>query len=206
MAAFEINRFRKDPWMIYVPLWSIWLILNFTGIGAWIGPTTLKQLLSGPFRTDLNPIFPVTWTSAVASFSFIFFTLLRKTSAFNAFSISAACQFGAASLFESIFGAIAFLVHGHPMFQGNPYYILMEVSWLIMPFCGIGYWSRNRFLYASMGVFVPGFVIWAFIGFPILSGTLSLFLNYVTKITAFTMITSLYLGHQIFKIPGRMRT
>jgi len=202
MATSEINRLRKDPWIIYVPLWSLWLILNFTGVGAWIGPTTLTQLLSGPFRTDLNPIFPVTWTSAIASFLFTFSMLVRKTSAFNAFSISAACQFGAASLFESIFGVIAFLVHGHPVFRGNPYYALMDISWLIMPLCGVGYWSRNRFLYAPIGVFVSGFVLWALIGFPILSGTLSLFLNYVTKIAAFCMITSLFLDRQISKKPG----
>jgi hypothetical protein len=115
---------------------------------------------------------------------------------FDAFSISAACQFGAASIFESVFGLIAFFKYGDPIFHGNLHYILNDISWLIMPLCGVGYWSRNRFLYTSAGVFVIGFIVWTLIGFPILSGFLSLCLNYITKISAFCIVTSLYLEHQ----------
>lgn len=183
---------QRNPWIIYIPLWAQWIILNFTGPGSWIGPTVLKQLLSGP-KTELNIIFPITWISAVTSFIIIIIQLKKHISLINSISISAASQFGAAFLFEFIFSLIAFQQYGHPILQDNPYYILIGLSWLIMPLTGIIYWSRNKFLYASLFVFIIGFVIWFFIGFPILGGIISLLLNYITKIAAFCIITSLFL-------------
>lgn len=183
---------HRKPWMIYIPLWVQWIILNFTGPGSWIGPTVLKQLLSGP-KTELNIIFPITWFSAIASFFIIIIQLKKRISLINSLPISAASQFGAAFLFEFIFSFIAFHQYGHPILQGNPYYSLIGLSWLIMPISGIIYWSRNKFLYVSTFVFIIGFVIWFFIGFPILEGVISLLLNCVTKIAAFSIVTSLFL-------------
>ena len=152
----------------------------------------MKQLLSGP-TTDLNIIFPVTWISAVFSFLIIFLLLFKRTSKLNSFMIASACPFGAAFLFEFIFSIIALVVHGHPILQGNPYYLVLGVSWLIMPISGIGFWSRNRILDGSIIIFIAGFVIWILIGFPILSGFLSIILNYVTKIASFSVVTSLFI-------------
>jgi len=174
-----------------VPLWIQWLILNFSGSGSWIGPTVLKSLFGGP-TTDLNIIFPITWVSAVFSFFIILLLLFKRTSKFNSFMIASACPFGAAFLFEFIFSIITLIVHGHPILQGNPYYIVLGVSWLIMPICGIGFWSRNRILYGSIMIFIVGFVIWILIGFPILLGFSSLILNYITKIASFSIVTSLF--------------
>lgn len=174
-----------------MPLWIQWLILNFSGPGSWIGPTVLKQLLGGP-TTDLNIIFPITWVSAVFSFFIILLLLFKRTSKLNSFMIASACPFGAAFLFEFIFSIIALIVHGHPILQSNPYGIVLGVSWLIMPICGIGFWSRNRILYGSIIVFIVGFVVWILIGFPILLGFSSLILNYITKIASFSIVTSLF--------------
>ena len=169
-----------------------WLILNFAGPGSWIGPTVLKQLLGGP-TTDLNIIFPITWISAVFSFFIILLLLFKRTSKLNSFMIASACPFGAAFLFEFIFSIIALIIHGHPILQGNPYYIVLGISWLIMPISGIGFWLRNRILYGLIIIFIVGFVVWVMIGFPILSGFLSLILNYITKIASFSIITSLFI-------------
>jgi hypothetical protein len=181
-----------------MPLWMQWLILNFMGLGSWIGPTVLKQLLGGP-TTDLNIIFPITWVSAVYFFFMIFLLLFKRTSVFNSFMIASACPFGAAFLFEFIFGIVAMMVHGYPILQGNPYYIVLGVSWLIMSISGIGFWSRNRILYGSIIIFIIGFVIWILIGFPILSGSSSLILNYITKIASFSIITSLFIERMFLK-------
>jgi len=175
-----------------------WVILNFLGSGSWIGPTVLKQLLVGP-TTDLNVIFPVTWASAVFSFLIILFLLSKRTSILNSFMIASACPFGAAFLFEFIFSIVAMMVHGHPILQGDPYYIVLGVSWLIMPISGIGFWSRNRILYGSIVVFIIGFLIWIMVGFPILSGFSSLLLNYITKIASFSIITSLFIERVCIK-------
>ncbi|MCK5627163.1 hypothetical protein KAI23_04290 [Candidatus Bathyarchaeota archaeon] len=175
-----------------------WLILNFAGPGSWIGPTVLKQLLSGP-TTDLNIIFPITWVSAVFSFFVILLLLFKRTSVLNSFMIASVCPFGAAFLFEFIFSIVAMMVHGHPILHGNPYYMVLGVSWLIMPISGIGFWSRNRILSGSIVVFIVGFIIWIIIGFPILSGFSSLLLNYITKIASFSIITSLFIERACLK-------
>ncbi|WP_455369487.1 hypothetical protein [[Eubacterium] cellulosolvens] len=117
----------------------------------------------------------------------------------NSFMIASACPFGAAFLFEFVFSIIALIVHGHPILQGNPYYFVLGVSWLIMPLSGIGFWSRNRILYGSIIIFIVGFVIWILIDFPILSGFSSLLLNYITKIASFSIITSLFIERACFK-------
>jgi hypothetical protein len=181
----------EKPWIVYVPLWIQWIILNFAGPGAWIGPTVLRQLLSGP-RTDVNIVFPVTWTSAVVSFLVIILLLRKRTSIFHAISISAASQFGAAFLFEFVFSIIAFVMYGHPVLQGNLYYVLAGISWLVMPLCGVGYWARNKVLWLSIGVFVVGFSLWILIGFPILNGATSIILNFITKLAAFSITTAVY--------------
>lgn len=183
----------KSPWIIYFPLWALWIVLNFTGPGAWIGPIFLKQLVSGP-RTDLNVIFPITWISAVVSFIFIIYFLRNRTSFLNSLAISAASQLGAAFLFEFVFSIIALCIHGHPILEGNPYYVVIGLSWLVMPICGIGFWSWNQHLQASIGLFVLGFLVWTVIGFPILKGIDSIALNYLTKIASFYIITSLYIS------------
>jgi hypothetical protein len=188
------DSFRKDPWLLYVPLWAQWTILNFAGPGAWIGPTVLTQLLQGP-RTDVNVIFPVTWLSAVTSFAIISFLLPQRTSILNSLAVAAASQFGSAFLYEFVFSLIALLRYGHPILQGNTYYVIVGISWLAMLFGGIGYWTRNNVLYTSLVVFILGFLVWILIGFPILEGALSLFLNYLTKIAAFFITTSLYIPH-----------
>ena len=175
-----------------------WLILNFTGQGSWIGSSVLKQLLAGP-TTDLNIIFPITWISAVSSFFILLLLLFKRTSKLNSFMIASACPFGAAFLFEFIFSIIALTVHGHPILQGNPYYIVLGVSWLVMPISGIGFWSRNRVIYISIIIFILGFVIWILIIFPILSGFSSLILNYITKIASFSIITSLFIFQDLKK-------
>lgn len=185
--------FREYPWAISVPLWVQWLILNFTGVGSWIGPTVFSNLLAGPSGGG-NIIFPVTWTSAVISFILIFIFLIKRTSFLNSVMIASACQFGAAFLFEFIFSFIALMIHGHQILEGNPYYIVLGVSWLIMPICGIGFWSTNRYVYSSIVLFVSGFIVWILIGFPILSGYPSLILNYITKIASFSIITSLFIN------------
>jgi len=186
--------FRRRPWLLYVPLWAQWATLNFTGPGAWIGPKVMAQLLQGP-RTDVNVIFPVTWLSAVASFVIIAFLLAQRTSILNSLAVAVASQFGSAFLFEFVFSLIALLKHGHPILQGNAYYVIVGISWLAMLISGIGFWSRNSVLYVSLGVYFLGFLIWILIGFPILEGALSLFLNYVTKVAAFSITTSLYIQH-----------
>jgi NADH:ubiquinone oxidoreductase subunit 6 (subunit J) len=84
--------------------------------------------------------------------------------------IALACPFGAAFLFEFIFSILALVIHEHPILQGNPYYVVLGISWLIMPISGIGFWSRNEILDGSIMIFIVGFVIWVLIGFPILSG------------------------------------
>jgi len=183
---------EKSPWVLYVPLWLQWTVLNFTGPAAWIGPTVMKQLLSGP-RVDVNVIFPVTWASALASFVIIFLSLRRRTSFLHALSVASASQFGAAFLFEFVFSLAALIIHGHPILEGNAYHVIVGFSWLVMMFCGVGFWSRNRVLYVSTGVFVLGFILWMLIGFPILEGPLSLLLNYVTKIATFSIVTSIYM-------------
>ena len=71
-------------------------------------------------------------------------------------------------------------------------YLLVGTSWLVMILCGMGYWSPNRFFYVSILVFTGGFLFWILIGFPILAGVPSLVLNYVTKVAAFSAVTSLY--------------
>ncbi len=186
---------RINPWLIYAPLWIQWAILNFSGPGAWIGPTVLKQLLLGP-RIDLNIIFPVTWTCAISSFIIIFFLLRNRTSLLNLLSISAASQFGAAFLFEFVFSVIARFLFGHHVLPlANKYYVIVGISWLSMSFCGIGFWSKNKFLLAFIGFFIVGFLIWILIGFPILKGIQSVFLNSITKIASFAIITSLYVEH-----------
>jgi hypothetical protein len=111
----------------------------------------------------------------------------------NAVIIAAASQFGAAFLFEFIFSLLALFHHGHPILQGNPYYILLGISWLSMTLTGVGFWSRNRYLFVSLGILAVGFLIWSLIGFPILVGVLSLALNYLTKIATFSTVTCLYL-------------
>jgi hypothetical protein len=181
-----------------MPLWIQWLILNFSGPGSWIGPTVLKQLLGGP-TNNLNIIFPITCVSAVFSFFIILLLLFKRTSKLNSFMIASACPFGAAFLFEFIFSIISLIVHGHPVLQGNPYYIVLGVSWLIMPVCGIGFWSRNRILYGSIIFFILGFVVWILIGFPILLGFSSLILNYITKIASFSIVTSLFTKQKCLK-------
>lgn len=181
-----------------MPLWMQWLILNFLGSGSWIGPTVFTQLIGGP-TTDLNIIFPVTWVSAVFSFLIILLLLSKRTCILNSFMIASACPFGAAFLFEFIFSIVAMMIHGDPILQGNPYYMVLGVSWLIMPISGIGFWSRNRILYGSIVVFIVGFVIWIIIGFPILSGFSSLLLNYITKIASFSIITSLFIERACLK-------
>ena len=180
--------------MLYIPLWAQWTILNFTGSCAWIGPTVIKQLLQGP-RTDLNIIFPVTWISAVTSFIIIFILLTRRTSVLDSLLIAAATQFGTAFLFEFVFSIVALYRYGYPVLEGNPYYLIAGFSWLVMLLCGIGYWSLNNIFYASAGIFVFGFALWIWIGFPILEGSPSIVLNYFTKIAAFSIVTSLYMGH-----------
>ena len=179
------------PWLVYGPLWIQWAILNFAGKGAWIGPTVLSQLVSGP-QTDLNPIFPVTWTSAVISFITIIILLSKRTSFLNAFFISAGSQFGSSFLFEFVFSIVALIRYGHPILYGDYYYLVVGASWLVMILCGLGYWSRNRFFYASILAFTCGFLAWILIGFPILAGMLSVILNSVTKVAAFAIVTSLY--------------
>ena len=179
------------PWVVYGPLWIQWMVLNFAGKGAWIGPTVLRQLFAGP-RTELNLIFPVTWTSAVISFIVTILLLSRRTSFLNLFFISAGSQFGASFLFEFVFSIIALVRCGHPILYGDYYYLLVGTSWLVMILCGMGYWSPNRFFYVSILVFTGGFFFWILIGFPILAGVPSLVLNYVTKVAAFSAVTSLY--------------
>lgn len=185
---------RESSWIIYIPLWAQWIVINFTGPSSWIGPTVLRQLFSGP-TTDLNIIFPITWTCALISFLLIFFILIRKTSFFNSLAISSASQFGAVFLFEMIFNLIAKYMFGqHALPLSNTDYLIASLSWLIMSLCGIGFWKKNRFLYIFILIFITGFLVWAIIGFPILSGLPSLFLNYITKISAFCIITSLFIG------------
>ncbi|MFC1506508.1 hypothetical protein ACFLQ6_05485 [Thermoproteota archaeon] len=184
--------FRKHPWSLYIPLWIQWLILNFTGPGSWIGPSVFSALLAGP-TAGSNIIFPVTWTSALISFIIIFILLIKHTSLINSIAIASACQFGAAFLFEFVFSLIALTIHGHQILEGNPYYIILGISWLIMPICGIGFWSVNRYLYLSIAIFILGFIIWILIGFPILSGYPSIILNYLTKIASFSIISSLFI-------------
>ena len=187
-----LQKFQRCPWIIYIPLWTLWIVLNFTGPGSWIGPTVINQLISGP-TTDLNVIFPITWISAVVSFISIIYFLRNRTQLFNSIAISAASQLGAAFLFEFVFSIIALYIHGHPILEGNPYYIGIGLSWLIMLICGIGFWSLNQHLKASIGLFVMGFFVWSAIGFPILEGVESIVLNYLTKIASFYVITSLYI-------------
>jgi hypothetical protein len=175
-----------------------WLILNFTGPGSWIGPTVLKQLLGGP-TTDLNMIFPITWVSAVISFFIILMLLFKRTSKLNSLMVASACPFGADFLFGFILSIIALIIHGHPILQGNPYYIIQGISWLIMPISGIGFWLRNRILDVSIIVFIIGFVVWVMIEFPILSGFSSILLNYITKIASFSIITSLFIERTCLK-------
>jgi hypothetical protein len=184
---------QRYPWIAYIPLWTLWIVLNFTGPGAWIGPTVITQLFSGP-TTDLNIIFPITWISAVVSFISIIYFLRNRTSFSNSLAISGASQLGAAFLFEFIFSIIALCIHGHSILEGNPFYIIIGISWLIMLICGIGFWSWNRHLQVSIGLFVLGFFIWSVIGFPILKGVDSIALNYLTKIASFYIITSLYIS------------
>jgi hypothetical protein len=179
------------PWVVYGPLWIQWVVLNFAGKGAWIGPTVLRQLFAGP-RTELNLIFPVTWTCAVISFIVTILLLLGRTSFLNLFFISAGSQFGASFLFEFVFSIVALVRHGYPILYGDCYYLLVGASWLVMILCGLGYWSPNPFFYVSILVFTGGFFVWMLIGFPILAGLPSLVLNYVTKIAAFSVVTSLY--------------
>ena len=179
------------PWVVYGPLWIQWMVLNFAGKGAWVGPTVVRQLLAGP-RTELNLIFPVTWTSAVISFIFTILLLSRRTSFLNSFFISAGSQFGASFLFEFVFSFVALVRYGHPILYGDCYYLLVGASWLVMILCGLGYWSPNRFFYVSILVFAGGFFVWMLIGFPILAGVPSLVLNCVTKVAAFAAVTSLY--------------
>lgn len=188
---FNRSFFKAYPCFVFIPLWLIWLGCNFIGPGAWIGPTMLKQLLSGP-RSDLNIIFPVTWISAVSSFILITFFLKRETSIFNVIPIAAASQFGSAFLFEFVFSFIALYRYGHPILEGNSCYIFIGFVWLIMPLSGIVFWSKNKFVFISIGVFSFGFLIWILIGFPILEGILSLILNYITKIASFATVSSLY--------------
>jgi len=194
--VYDMQRIKQTlqryPWMVYIPLWTLWIVLNFTGLGAWIGPTVLTQLISGP-TTDLNIIFPITWISAVVSFISIIYFLRNRTSFFNSLAISGASQLGAAFLFEFVFSVIALFIHGHPILEGNPYYIGIGLSWLIMLLCGIGFWSWNQHVKASIELFVTGFFIWSVIGFPILKGIDSIALNYLTKIASFYIITSLYI-------------
>ena len=183
---------RGYPFLLYIPLWMLWIFFNFTGSGAWIGSTVLKQLISGP-TAELNIIFPITWMSAIVSFLITIFFLKRRTALVNSLLISGASQFGAAFLFEFVFSIIAFYMHGHPILQGNTFYCFIGFIWLIMPICGIGFWSCNNYLLFSIGFFVFGFLVWILIGFPILSDFPSLILNYVTKIASFAIITSLYI-------------
>jgi hypothetical protein len=184
---------QRYPWIVYIPLWALWIVLNFTGRGAWIGPTVIRQLISGP-TTDLNVIFPITWISAIVSFISIIYFLRNRTSFFNSLAISAASQLGAAFLFEFVFSIIALFIHGHQILEGDPYYIGIGLSWLIMPICGMGFWSWNQHLKTSIGLFLVGFFIWSAIGFPILKGVDSIALNYLTKIASFYIFTSLYIS------------
>ena len=185
---------RESPWIIYIPLWVQWTVINFTGQGSWIGPTVLRQLFSGP-TTDLNVIFPVTWTCALISFLLIFFMLIKKTSLLNSLAISSASQFGAAFLFEIAFSLIAKYKFGEQVLPlANTDYVIASLSWLIMTLCGIGFWAKNRLLYIFILIFITGFLVWGIIGFPILSGFPSLFLNYITKISAFCIVTSLFVS------------
>jgi len=61
-----------------------------------------------------------------------------------------------------------------------------------MSFSGLGFWTGNPVLYASLGVFVIGFFVWILIGFPILEGTLGVVLNSITKVTTFSITTAAY--------------
>ena len=199
LARCDMNMFRiNDAYILAltVGLWaivnvSLWSAGGFSLPQLWLYERTTGELFSGPVAP-----FTILMTVVTIAFSVYVLKRVHEKRLLSSVLLAITVPFGGISLFEIVYLNFPFFVR--PSIFNLPVASQVElVSWLVLGFSTVRYWRASRLFYLSVAVFCLGFLSWSAIGYPHVYETANpfheyaLFLNVVTKISAFLIFLSL---------------
>ncbi|MCI4353257.1 MAG: hypothetical protein L3K14_07750 [Thermoplasmata archaeon] len=157
---------RARPELLFAPLAALFLLVN---VAPW-GPGVIYVTTFVAWFTlqRSNPIFPVTWLSAVVLFATMQYLYLRWTRVawWRTFLMAATLPFAGAGLFELLYELCDKLVH--PGWTVSLWTVVSLGTWISLGFVGAGSWKFSTRFWALFGGILLGFGIWSAIGFPVI--------------------------------------
>ncbi len=180
-----------------VPTYTVWLLVNLAPL---FGSFSMLEILLGwaTFTRQLNTLFPVTYALAIISFLFALWRL--KGNPLQRLLLSLSFPFAFVQSFDTIYNKLGYLLHPKA-FAGtmNPAIILVEMSWLVLGLSTLTFWRLTKKSMAPLLLFLGGFILWAVLDYPSISGLqpvgVGLVLNIALKIDAAALfIVLLYDG------------
>lgn len=146
---------------IFVPLVVQWVFVNEVIYPAY--GTFLYQL--GTFQIASNPVFPVTWASALILFvlTLIQFRFRYRVDYFRSIIYALGLALAATSLFEIIYQNVgAGQGVGNQSIAGQ----LINVSSMAMALASLRFWQPTRVVLLGLVLFLCGWLLWLSAGFP----------------------------------------
>jgi hypothetical protein len=162
--------FHRRPEALFLPLASLWLLVNITPWGFGTGYLYSFYLAFTGQKYDI--IFPYTYGFAVVSFVGIMLAGLRWTrlGPVRTFLIAGTVPFSGPGVFEVVFQEAG--AHFHPyLFVGyaQPYVMFSYAVWGALGLTGLGWWRITWRWVVAFAYTVGGFLTWFAIGFPLVT-------------------------------------
>jgi len=157
---------RARPEVLFAPLAVLFAVVNVAPWG--LGTTYVTTFVAWFTLQRSNPIFPVTWLSAVVLFATMQYLYLRRTRVawWRTFLMAATLPFTGAGLFELLYELCGKLTHS--WWTASLWTFVSLGTWISLGFVGVGSWKFSRRFWVLFGGILLGFAAWSAIGFPVI--------------------------------------